>query len=127
MFRFDYDAGRCVFEYLTREIRVSKLFRPRGPNHHIGDRHLCGGFSDLAVTDRDIAAKPPQRCLSPMWWFWWLEDELVVVGRSNAAFGGGTEGGEGVTRERHGPAQTAAGSDGTGKRHDAPGYAGDKT
>ena len=62
-----------------------------------------------------------------MWWSWWLEDEVVVVGGSNAAFGGGAEGGEGVTRERHGPAQSTSGSDGTGKRHDAPGYASGKT
>ena len=62
-----------------------------------------------------------------MWWFWWLEDELVVVGRSNAAFGGGAKGGEGVTRERHGPAQPAAGGNGPGQRHDVPRYAGGKT
>ena len=62
-----------------------------------------------------------------MWWFWWLEDELVVVGGGYAAFGGGAEGGEGVARERHGPAQAAAGRDGTGQRHDAPGHTGGKT
>ena len=59
-----------------------------------------------------------------MWWFWWLEDELVVVGGGNMAFGGGAEGSECVTRERHGPAQAAAGGDGTGQRHDAPGHTG---
>ena len=62
-----------------------------------------------------------------MWWFWWLEDELVVVGGGDTALSGGTEGGEGVTRERHGPAQAAAGGDGTGQRYDAPGHAGGKT
>lgn len=61
-----------------------------------------------------------------MWWFWWLEDELVVVGGGNVALGGGAEGGEGVARERHGPAQAATGGDGTGQRHNAPGYAGVK-
>ena len=89
MFRFDYDAGRCVFEYLTRKIRVSKLFRPHG-------------------------LKPPHWGQAPLWWFWWLEDELMIVGGGYAAFGGGAEGGEGITRERHGPAQAAAGGDGTG-------------
>ncbi len=62
-----------------------------------------------------------------MWWFWWLEDELMIVGGGYAAFGGGTEGGEGVTRERHNPAQAAAGGNGTWQRHDAPGHAGGKT
>ena len=32
---------------------------------------------------------------------WWLEDELMVVGRGYAAFGGGAEGGEGIAGERH--------------------------
>ena len=36
MFRFDYDAGRGVFECLTCKTRVSNLFRPRVPNHHKG-------------------------------------------------------------------------------------------
>ena len=89
MFRFDYDAGRCVFEQLTCKIRVSKLFRP----HEL---------------------KPPQWGQAPLWWFWRLEDELVVVGGGDTAFGGGAEGSEGVARERHGPAQTAASGDGTG-------------
>lgn len=48
----------------------------------------------------------------------------MIVGGGYAAFGGGAEGGEGVTRERHGPAQAAAGGDGTGQRHDAPGHSG---
>ena len=52
---------------------------------------------------------------------------MVVVGRSNVAFSGGTEGGEGVTRERHGPAESAAGGDGTGQRHDASRHTGGKT
>ena len=62
-----------------------------------------------------------------MWWFWWLEDELMVVGRSYAALGGGTESGKGIARERHGPAQPTAGGDGAGQRHDAPGHTGGKT
>ena len=62
-----------------------------------------------------------------MWWFWWLEDELVVVGGGYAALGSGTEGGEGIARERHGPAQPAAGGDGAGQRHDAPRHTGGKT
>ena len=61
-----------------------------------------------------------------MWWFWRLEDEVVVVGRGYAAFGGGAEGGEGVARERHSPAQAAAGGDGTGQRHNAPRHTGGK-
>lgn len=69
-------------------------------------------------------SKPPQRCLSPMWWCWWLEDELMVVGGGYAAFGGSAEGGERIARERHGPAQTATCGDGAGQRHDAPGHAG---
>lgn len=59
-----------------------------------------------------------------MWWCWWLEDELMVVGGGYAAFGGSAEGGEGIAGERHGPAQAAAGGDGAGQRHDAPGHAG---
>lgn len=51
----------------------------------------------------------------------------MVVGGGYAAFGGGAEGGEGVTRERHGPAQPAAGGDGTGQRHNASRHAGGKT
>lgn len=51
----------------------------------------------------------------------------MVVGGGYAALGGGAEGGKGVTRERHGPAQAAAGGDRTGQRHDAPGHAGGKT
>lgn len=55
---------------------------------------------------------------------WWLEDELMVVGGGYAAFGGGTEGGERIARERHGPAQTATCGNGAGQRHNAPGHAG---
>lgn len=44
----------------------------------------------------------------------------MVVGGGDTAFGGGAEGGEGVARERHGPAQAAAGGDRTGQRHNAP-------
>lgn len=51
----------------------------------------------------------------------------MVVGRGYAALGGGAEGGEGIARERHGPAQPAAGCDGAGQRHDAPGHTGGKT
>ena len=51
----------------------------------------------------------------------------MVVGGGYAAFGGSTEGGEGIARERHGPAQPAAGGDGAGQRHDAPGHTGGKT
>lgn len=59
-----------------------------------------------------------------MWWFWWLEDELMVVGGGYAAFGGSAEGGEGVARERHGPAQAATCGNGAGQRHNAPGHTG---
>ena len=59
-----------------------------------------------------------------MWWFWWLEDELMVVGGGYAALGGGTESGEGIAGERHGPAQTATCGNGAGQRHNAPGHAG---
>ena len=62
-----------------------------------------------------------------MRWFWWLEDELVVVGGGYVAIGGGAEGGEGITRERHCPAQAAAGGDGARQRHNASGHAGGKT
>ena len=55
---------------------------------------------------------------------WWLEDELMVVGRGYAALGGSAEGGERIARERHGPAQPAAGGNGAGQRHNAPGHAG---
>ena len=55
---------------------------------------------------------------------WWLEDELMVVGRGYATFGGSTESGESITRERHGPAQAATGGNGAGQRHNAPGHAG---
>ncbi len=55
---------------------------------------------------------------------WWLEDELMVVGGGYAALGGSAEGGEGVARERHCPAQPAAGGNGAGQRHNAPGHAG---
>ena len=48
----------------------------------------------------------------------------MVVGGGYAAFGGSAEGGEGIARERHGPAQSAAGGDGAGQRHDAPGHTG---
>ena len=51
----------------------------------------------------------------------------MVVGGGDTALGGGAEGGEGVTRERHSPAQSAAGGNGAGQRHDAPGHAGGKT
>lgn len=61
-----------------------------------------------------------------MWWFWWLEDELMVVGGGYAALGGSAEGGEGIAGERHGPAQPAAGGNGAGQRHDAPGHTGGK-
>ena len=94
MFRFDYDAGRGVFECLTCKTRVSNLFRPRVPNHHKGG------------------------------WCWWLKDELMVVGGSYAAFGGGTEYGERIARERHGPAQAAAGGNGAWQWHNAPRHTG---
>lgn len=55
---------------------------------------------------------------------WWLEDELVVVGGGYAALGGVAEGGEGIARERHGPAQPATCGNGAGQRHNAPGHAG---
>ena len=71
-----------------------------------------------------LTMEPPQRCLSPMWWFGWLEDELMVVDGGYAAFGGSAEGGERIARERHGPAQPAAGGNGAGQWHDAPGHAG---
>ena len=48
----------------------------------------------------------------------------MVVGRGYAAFGGSTEGGKSIARERHGPAQPTAGDDGAGQWHDAPGHAG---
>ena len=47
--------------------------------------------------------------------------------RGYAALGGGAEGGEGIARERHGPAQAATCSNGAGQRHDAPRHAGGKT
>lgn len=50
----------------------------------------------------------------------------MVVGGGYAAFGGSAEGGECIARERHGPAQPAAGGDGAGQRHDAPGHTGGK-
>lgn len=50
----------------------------------------------------------------------------MVVGGGYTAFGRGTEGGECVARERHGPAQPAAGGDGARQRHDAPGHTGGK-
>lgn len=58
---------------------------------------------------------------------WWLEDELMVVGRGYAALGGGSEGGERIAREWHGPAQPAACGNGAGQWHDAPGHTGGKT
>ena len=61
-----------------------------------------------------------------MWWFWRLEDELMVVGRGNAAFGGSAEGGEGIAGERHGPAKPTAGSNGARQWHDAPRHTGGK-
>lgn len=61
-----------------------------------------------------------------MWWFWWLEDELMVVSGGYAALGGSAEGRERIARERHGPAQPAAGGNGAGQRHDAPGHTGGK-
>ena len=48
----------------------------------------------------------------------------MVVGGGYAAFGGSAEGGEGIARERHGPAQAATGGNGAGQRHNAPGHAG---
>ena len=48
----------------------------------------------------------------------------MVVGGGYAAFGGSAEGGEGIAGERHGPAQPAAGGNGAGQRHNAPGHAG---
>lgn len=51
----------------------------------------------------------------------------MVVGGGYAAFGGSAEGGECIARERHGPAQPAAGGNGAGQRHNAPGHAGGKT
>lgn len=59
-----------------------------------------------------------------MWWFWWLEDELMVVGRGYATFGGGAEGGERIARERHGPAQSATCGNGARQRYNAPGHTG---
>lgn len=50
----------------------------------------------------------------------------MVVGGGYAAFGGSAEGGERIAGERHGPAQAAAGGDGAGQRHDAPGHTGGK-
>ena len=50
----------------------------------------------------------------------------MVVGGDYVALGGGTEGGEGIARERHSPAQSAAGGDGARQRHDAPGHTGGK-
>ena len=50
----------------------------------------------------------------------------MIVGGGYAAFGGSAEGGECIARERHGPAQPAAGGDGAGQRHDAPGHTGGK-
>lgn len=58
---------------------------------------------------------------------WWLEDELVVVGRGYAAFGGSAESGECIARERHGQAQAATCGNGAGQRHNAPGHTGGKT
>ena len=51
----------------------------------------------------------------------------MVVGGGYAAFGGSAEGRERIARERHGPAQPAAGGNGAGQRHDAPGHTGVKT
>ena len=59
-----------------------------------------------------------------MWWCGWLEDELMVVGGGYATFGGSTEGGERIARERHSPAQAATCGNGAGQRHNAPGHAG---
>ena len=50
----------------------------------------------------------------------------MVVGGGYVALGGGTEGGEGIARERHSQAQSAAGGDGARQRHDAPGHTGGK-
>lgn len=50
----------------------------------------------------------------------------MVVGGGYAAFGGSAEGGESIARERHGPAQAAAGSNGARQWHDAPGHTGGK-
>ena len=50
----------------------------------------------------------------------------MVVGGGYAAFGGSAEGRERIARERHGPAQPAAGGNGAGQWHDAPGHTGGK-
>ena len=50
----------------------------------------------------------------------------MVVGGGYPAFGGSAEGGERIAGERHDPAQPAAGGDGAGQRHDAPGHTGGK-
>ena len=69
-------------------------------------------------------SKPPHWGQAPLWWFWWLEDELMVVGRGYATFGSSAEGGKRIARERHGPAQPAAGGNGAGQGHNAPGHTG---
>lgn len=48
----------------------------------------------------------------------------MVVGGGYAAFGGSTEGGERIARERHGPAKPTASGNGAGQRHNAPGHTG---
>lgn len=48
----------------------------------------------------------------------------MVVGGGYAAFGGSTEDGERIARERHGPAQAATCGNGAGQRHNAPGHTG---
>ena len=50
----------------------------------------------------------------------------MVVGGGYAALGGSAEGGEGIARERHGPAKPTAGSNGARQWHDAPGHTGGK-
>ena len=48
----------------------------------------------------------------------------MVVGGGYVALGGSTEGGERIAGERHDPTQAAAGGNGAGQRHNAPGHAG---
>lgn len=50
----------------------------------------------------------------------------MVVGGGYAAFGGGTEGGEGIAGERHSPAKPTACGNGAGQRYNAPGHTGGK-
>ena len=50
----------------------------------------------------------------------------MVVGGGYTAFGGGTEGGEGIAGERHDPAKPTAGGNGARQWHDAPRHTGGK-